>query len=55
MKEHNIKVAKIGKEDDAMYIIVIDGREIGQPIEKDKALVVVQWLDQSIHDLEKLL
>jgi hypothetical protein len=55
MPKHIIEYKQIGKKSDNLFIIVIDGREIGEKMYMQVAVVVADWLMKSINDLEKLL
>lgn len=50
-----IEYKKIGRPDQDMYIVLIDGSEIGQPCTKMVAEAVVAWMMSAIGDLRAKL
>lgn len=50
-----IEYKKIGKADEDTYIVLFNGREVGQPCTKKDADTVVGWLLHAISDLENIL
>ena len=50
-----IEYKKIGKADEDTYIVLFNGREVGQPCTKAVAGTVTDWLLHAISDLENIL